>query len=135
MRQPLAYETLALELIDNDYDPVGLRAGTGGSAPGQLTPTSGIGPHATPTRKRRCDKEGREQASRAKKKRCYMRRPSEESVLFQTGRKAGRGLRLRVLEGSSLLLVLRTCRARLADVGHPGRGRATLTMPKNARIN
>jgi hypothetical protein len=113
MRQPLAYETLALELIDNDYDSVGLRAGTGGSAPGQLTPTSDIEPHVTLTGKRR----------------------SDERVLFQPGRKAGRGLRLRVLEGSSLLLVLRTCRARLADVGHPGRGRATLTMPKNARIN
>jgi hypothetical protein len=35
MKQPLAYETLALELIDNGSDSVGLRARTGGS---QLTP-------------------------------------------------------------------------------------------------
>jgi hypothetical protein len=71
MRQPLPYETLALELIDSDYDPVGLRAGTGGSVPGQLTPTSGIGAHTTPTRKRRSDKDGREQASRAQRS-CYI---------------------------------------------------------------
>jgi hypothetical protein len=34
MRQPLAYETLALELIGNDFDSVGLRERTGGSVPG-----------------------------------------------------------------------------------------------------
>jgi hypothetical protein len=64
MKQPLAYETLALELIDNDFDSVGLRARTGGS---QLTPTSGIGPHTTPTRKRRSDKEDREQSPQAQR--------------------------------------------------------------------
>jgi hypothetical protein len=67
MKQPLAYETLALELIDNGSDSVDLRAGTGGSVPGQLTPTTGIGPHATPTRKRRSDEEGSEQAFRAQR--------------------------------------------------------------------
>jgi hypothetical protein len=65
MKQPLAYEALALELIDNGSDSVGLRARTGGSVPGQLTPTSGTGSHTTPTRKRRSDKEGREQSLRA----------------------------------------------------------------------
>jgi hypothetical protein len=67
MKQPLAYETLALELIDNDFDSVGLRARTGGGVPGQLTPTSGIGPHTTPTRKMRSDKEGSEQSFRAQR--------------------------------------------------------------------
>jgi hypothetical protein len=67
MKQPLAYETLALELIDNDFDSVGLRARTGESVPGQLTPTFDIEPHVTPTRKRRSDKEGREQAFRAQR--------------------------------------------------------------------
>jgi hypothetical protein len=70
MKQPLAYETLALELIDNDFDSVGLRARTGGSVPGQLTPTTGIGPHATPTRKRRSDEEGSEQPLRAPRSCC-----------------------------------------------------------------
>jgi hypothetical protein len=67
MKQPLAYKTLALELIDNDCDPAGLRADTGGGVPGQLTPTSDIGPHVTRTRKRRSDKDGREQAFRAQR--------------------------------------------------------------------
>jgi hypothetical protein len=67
MKQRTFYETLALELIDNDFDSVGLRARTGGGVPGQLTPTSGVGPHATPTRKRKSDKGGREQASRAQR--------------------------------------------------------------------
>jgi hypothetical protein len=44
VKQRRFYETLALELIDNDYDSVGLRARTGGGVPGQLTPTSGVGP-------------------------------------------------------------------------------------------
>jgi hypothetical protein len=65
MKQPLAYETLALELIDNGSDSVDLRAGTGESVPGQLTPTSDIEPHVTQTRKRRSDKEGREQTPQA----------------------------------------------------------------------
>jgi hypothetical protein len=65
MKQPLACETLALELIDNGSDSVDLRVGTGGSVSGQLTPTSGIGPNVTPIRKRRSDKDGREQALRA----------------------------------------------------------------------
>jgi hypothetical protein len=67
MKQRAFTETLALELIDNDIDSVGLRAHTGGSVPSHLTPTSGIGPHATPTKKRKRDKEGKEQASRAQK--------------------------------------------------------------------
>jgi hypothetical protein len=67
MKQRTFYETLALELIDNDFDSVGLRARTGGSVPGQLKPTSGIGAHTTPTRKRRSDKDGREQAFRAQR--------------------------------------------------------------------
>jgi hypothetical protein len=66
MKQRTFYETLALELVDNDFDSVGLRARTGGSVPGQLTPTSGIGAHTTPTRKR-SDKDGREQAFRAQR--------------------------------------------------------------------
>jgi hypothetical protein len=67
MTQRTFYETLALELIGNDFDSVGLRARTGGGVPGQLTPTSGIGAHATPTRKGMSDKEGREQALRAQR--------------------------------------------------------------------
>jgi hypothetical protein len=67
MKQRNFYETLALKLIDNYFDSVGLRARTGGSVPDQLTPTSGIGPHATPTSKRRSDKDGREQAFRAQR--------------------------------------------------------------------
>jgi hypothetical protein len=70
MKQPLAYETLALELIDNGSDSVELRAGTGGSVPGQLTPTSDIEPHVTLTGKRRSDKEGSEQSLRAPRS-CY----------------------------------------------------------------
>jgi hypothetical protein len=65
MTQPLAYETLALELTDNDSDSVDLRTGTGGSVPGQLTPTSDIEPHVTLTGKRRSDKEGSEQTPQA----------------------------------------------------------------------
>jgi hypothetical protein len=67
MKQPLAYETPVLELIDNGPDSVDLRAGTGGSVPGQLTPTSGIEPHVTLTGKRRSDKEGSEQSLRAQR--------------------------------------------------------------------
>jgi hypothetical protein len=67
MKQRTFYETLALELIDNDFNSVGLRARTGVSVPDQLTPTSGIGPHATPTKRRKRDKEGKEQASRAQR--------------------------------------------------------------------
>jgi hypothetical protein len=67
MKQPLAYETLALELIDNGSDSVGLRARTGGSVPGQLTPTSDIEHHVTLTGKRRSDKEGSEQSLRARR--------------------------------------------------------------------
>jgi hypothetical protein len=59
MKQRTFYETLVLEKIDNDFDSVGLRARTGGSVPSQLTPTSGIGPHSTPTKKRKRDKEGK----------------------------------------------------------------------------
>jgi hypothetical protein len=65
MKPPLAYETLALELIDYSSDSVELRDGTGGSVPGQLTPTSDIGPHVTLIRKRRSDKGGSEQSLRA----------------------------------------------------------------------
>jgi hypothetical protein len=67
MKQPLAYETLALELIDNDFDSVGLRARTGGSVPGLLTPTSDIEPHVTLTGKMRSDKEGRERSPQARR--------------------------------------------------------------------
>jgi hypothetical protein len=59
MKQRTFYETLAPELIDNDFDFVSLRARTGGSVPSQLTPTSGVGPHATPTKNRKRDKEGK----------------------------------------------------------------------------
>jgi hypothetical protein len=67
MKQPLAYETLVLELIDNDFDSVDLRAGTGGSVPGQLTPTSNIGAHTTPTRKRGSENDGRERSPQAQR--------------------------------------------------------------------
>jgi hypothetical protein len=67
MKQPLAYETHVLELIDNGSDSVDLRAGTGGSVPGQLTPTSDIEPRVTLTVKRRSDKEGSEQSLRARR--------------------------------------------------------------------
>jgi hypothetical protein len=53
MKQRTFHETLALELIDNAFDSVGLRARGGNSVPSQLTPPSGIGPHATPTKKRK----------------------------------------------------------------------------------
>jgi hypothetical protein len=67
MKQRRFYETLALKIIGNDFDSVGLRARTGGSMPGQPTPTSDIGPHVTRTRKRRRDKDGREQTLRAQR--------------------------------------------------------------------
>jgi hypothetical protein len=134
MKQPLAYETLALELIDNDPDSVDLRASTGGSVPGQLTPN----PTSSPVRLRlgRGGATGGQRAiAPGAKKLLYMRCPRDESVLFQPGRKAGRGLHLRFLEGPSLFLVPRTCRAWLTDVGRPGLGSATLTIPINARID
>jgi hypothetical protein len=60
-------KSLALEPSDNDFDSIGLRARGGNSVPSQLTPTSGIGPHATPTKKRKRDKEGQEKPSRAQR--------------------------------------------------------------------
>lgn len=52
------YEQLAMELVGNNYDAVRLRI-CASEVEGTvvLTPTSGIGPHATPTKKRKkpCD--------------------------------------------------------------------------------
>jgi hypothetical protein len=65
MKRRTFYETLVLELIDNEFDSIGLRARAGSSVPSQLTPTSGIGPHATPTKQRKRDKRGQEKRLRA----------------------------------------------------------------------
>jgi hypothetical protein len=76
------------------------------------------------------ERQGRQRAiAPGAKKLRHMRRPSDESVLFHPGRRVRRGLRLRFLEGPSLPLVPRTCRAWLTNVGRPGRGSATLTIP------
>jgi hypothetical protein len=103
--------------------------------PGQLTPASGIEPHAALTRKRRSEKEGWDQASRAQRNSVFMRRPNDESVLFLSGGKARRDLRLRFFDGVSRFLDPRPCRARLTDVGRPGLGSATMTTPITPRIN
>jgi hypothetical protein len=52
MMQREFYEALFLELLDNNFDLIGLRSRTPDDRPFQLTPTSGAGPHATPTKKR-----------------------------------------------------------------------------------
>jgi hypothetical protein len=56
MKQREFYEALFLELIDNDFDLIGLRSRTPDDTPFQLTPTSEAGPHATPTKKKKLDK-------------------------------------------------------------------------------
>jgi hypothetical protein len=60
MKQREFYEALFLELIDNNFDHIGLRSRTPDDTPFQLTPASGAGPHATPTKKRKLDKEKKE---------------------------------------------------------------------------
>jgi hypothetical protein len=67
MNQREFYETLCLELIDNNFDVIGLRSRTPQDAPVQLTPTSGAGPHATPTKKMKLDKEKKETSARAQR--------------------------------------------------------------------
>jgi hypothetical protein len=50
MLQHQIYKQLALELIDNTFDHVGLRRrGAEDDAATVLVPTTGVGPHATPT--------------------------------------------------------------------------------------
>jgi hypothetical protein len=67
MKQRTSYKILSLEFIDNVFDSVGLSARAGSSVPSQLKPMSGIGPHATSTKKRARDKEGQEKLSRAQR--------------------------------------------------------------------
>jgi Transposase IS4 len=67
MKQRELYKALCLELIDNNFDLVGLRSQTPDDMPLQLTPTSGAGPHATPTKKRKLDKEKKETSARAQR--------------------------------------------------------------------
>jgi hypothetical protein len=82
------YKTLSLELIVNDFDSVGLRASAGSSVPSQLTPTSGIGPHATPTKTRKMEKTGQEKPSQAQRN-CVVRGgPTTKVCSF--GRQDGR---------------------------------------------
>jgi hypothetical protein len=71
MLQNEFYESLALELIDNNFDSVGLRARTvQGSMDSVLTPSSILGPHATPTKRRKKTRDGAEISLRAKKDCC-----------------------------------------------------------------
>jgi hypothetical protein len=67
MKQREFYEALCLELIDNNFALIGLRSRTPDDTPFQLTPTSGAGPHATPTTKRKLDKEKKETSARAQR--------------------------------------------------------------------
>jgi hypothetical protein len=67
MKQRGFYEALWLELIDNNFDLVGLRSQTPDDTPFQLTPTSGADPHATPTNKRKLDKEKKETSAQAQR--------------------------------------------------------------------
>jgi hypothetical protein len=54
MLQHQFYEQLALELIENSFDNVGLRRrGAEDETATVLVPTTGVGPHATPTKKTR----------------------------------------------------------------------------------
>jgi hypothetical protein len=133
MKQGTFYETLTLELIDNDFDSVCLRVRAGSCVPRQLMQRSGIGPHATPTKTRKRDKGGQEKPSR-KSLRC-MRWPNEESVLFFPRRRDRRGIYLRFVEGTGLLLVPCAYRARLTDEGIPGPGSAPIPMLINAGID
>jgi hypothetical protein len=67
MNQREFCETQYLELIDNNFDVIGLRSRAPEDAPVQLTPTSGAGPHATPTKKMKLDKEKKETSARAQR--------------------------------------------------------------------
>jgi hypothetical protein len=60
MNQREFCEILCLELIVNNFDVIGLRSRAPEDAPVQLSPTSGAGPHATPTKKKKLDKEKKE---------------------------------------------------------------------------
>ena len=66
MPQNEFYEQLALELVENNYGAVGLRASSSmdeGAA--VLTLTSGLGPPATPTKKKKKTRNGTETLARA----------------------------------------------------------------------
>ena len=68
MLQKEFYEQLALELVDNNYNAVGLHTRSSvdeGAA--VLTPTSGLRPHATPTKKRKKTRNGTQTSVRAQK--------------------------------------------------------------------
>lgn len=47
-----------VELIDNDFYRIGIRAGTNGEHAENLAPVSGAGPHATPMKKMQRTKYG-----------------------------------------------------------------------------
>ena len=66
MLQNEFYEQMALELVDNNYDAVGLRAHSSVDD-GAAVLTSGLGPHATPTKKRKRKRNGTEASARAQK--------------------------------------------------------------------
>jgi hypothetical protein len=110
MKQPTFYETLALELIDNDFDSIGLRARGGKNVPSQLTPTCGTGPHATPTKKRKRDKEGQEKTSRGQRN-CVVC-GGRTTKVCSPRREEGRDEAI-VCDSSGLLLVPCAFRARL----------------------
>jgi hypothetical protein len=67
IKQREFYEALCLELIDNNFDLIGLRSRTPDDTPFQLIPTSGAGPHATPTKERKLDNENKETSARAQR--------------------------------------------------------------------
>jgi hypothetical protein len=90
MVQSEFYEALALDLIDNNFEQVGLRKSTATNTRADvLSYSSGFGPHATSTKKRKQTSDGRELSVREQKN--YRDSASRTTRVFSQCRDEGNG--------------------------------------------
>jgi hypothetical protein len=84
MKQSEFYENLAQNLIENNYDSVGLRARyTSNDAVADIAaPVSGFGPHTTPTKRKKSTRDGMETSYKVQK-RCKVCRQKTTKICSQ----------------------------------------------------